>query len=82
MSPVVVADDGINVKVSWTPLTTTEENGSPVTKYRISIFNRTTSLWAYTSGTLCNGEDPAIIAQNYCLIDMLDFISKLGYQIT
>lgn len=75
----MIADDGINVKVSWTPLTTTQENGSPVTKYWISIFNRTTSLWTYTSGSLCNGEDADVISQNYCLIDMLDFISKLGY---
>ena len=41
MNPLVISDSGTNVKIAWTPLAS--GNGSPVTSYKIAIFNYASS---------------------------------------
>ena len=69
MDQVTVTLIGTDVKIAWTP---PEENGSPITAYKIEI--QTQDPLAYEEElTYCDGTSESAVTLNYCLIPMLDF---------
>lgn len=80
MSPMNVTLVGTNVRFAWTPLSLANQNGSPVTAYKISILNRGTMLFTENTA-VCDGSNSAVISNSYCDVSMASVISTISVTI-
>lgn len=77
MSAVTTAVDGTNVKISWSA---PASNGAAITKYKIMIL-QSDGLTYTESSSSCDGSDPTIMSQLYCLVSIKDILRASPYSL-
>jgi hypothetical protein len=65
MDPVLITQDGANVKISWN---IADGNNGTIDKYRITI--QTTAPGIFSEDPTCDGSNATIFGQLWCTIPM------------
>lgn len=77
MSVPSSSESGVNVEFAWTAPST---NGSPITSYKVLLYDKSLTVAAYVEKTvLCDGSNAAVVLALKCSIPMSSFTTTLGY---